>query len=100
MPTKHRKGGSKMTIIDKEWQDGDDAELEDKAYSAGFSEGIEYVQNRLAFALTNVKEALADLDKKYEGGGFYSNEDSSFQDYFEGQICAYEHAIAIVEGKE
>ena len=61
---------------------------------------IEEMRERLAIALSNVQQALADLDKKYEGGGFYSNEDSSFQDYFEGQICAYEHAIAIVEGKE
>lgn len=89
-----------MTIIDREWQDGDDAELENEAYSAGFTEGIEHIQNRLAFALKNVQEELAGLYKKYEDGGFYSNEDRSFMDYFEGQVCAYEHAIAIAEGKE
>jgi len=27
--------------MDKEWEDGDDAELENEAYSAGFSEGHE-----------------------------------------------------------
>lgn len=61
---------------------------------------IEEMRDRLVIALGDVQKALADIDKKYEGGGFYSNEDSSYQDYFEGQICAYEHAIAIVEGKE
>jgi hypothetical protein len=81
-----------MTIIDREWQDGDDSAMIDDALFA--------VRDRLVVALENVKEALADIDKKYEGGGFYSNEDSSFQDYFEGQICAYEHAIAIAEGNE
>lgn len=89
-----------MTVFDKEWVDGDDAELENQAYSDGFSEALENARHSLVTALENVKEALADIDKKYEGGGFYSNEDSSYQDYFEGQICAYEHAIAIVEGRE
>ena len=28
-----------MTTFDREWQDGDDAELENEAYSSGFSEG-------------------------------------------------------------
>ena len=30
-----------MTVIDREWEDGDDAELENEAYSAGFSEGFD-----------------------------------------------------------
>jgi hypothetical protein len=81
-----------MTVIDKEWQDGDDSAMVDEAL-------IE-VRDRLAFALKNVQEELAGLYKKYEDGGFYSNEDRTFMDYFEGQVCAYEHAIAIVEGKE
>ena len=75
-----------MTIIDKEWQDGDDSAMVDDAL---FS-----VRDRLTVALGDVQKALQDIDKKYEGGGFYSTEDSSYQDYFEGQICAYEHAIA------
>lgn len=89
-----------MTIIDKEWQDGDDAELENQAYSDGFSEALENARHSLVTGLKNVQEELAGLYKKYEDGGFYSNEDRSFMDYFEGQVCAYEHAIAIVEGKE
>jgi len=30
-----------MTVIDREWQDGDDSALEDEAYSSGFSEGFD-----------------------------------------------------------
>lgn len=57
------------------------------------------VRDRLLVALEETKKALEDIDSKYEGGGFYSNEDSSYQDYYEGQICAYEHAIAVLEGE-
>lgn len=61
---------------------------------------VSEMRDRLVVALGNVQEELADLYKKYEDGGFYSNEDRTFMDYFEGQVCAYEHAIAVLEGGE
>ena len=81
-----------MTVFDKEWEDGDDSAMVDEA--------LMEMRDRLVVALKNVQEELAGLYKKYEDGGFYSNEDRSFMDYFEGQVCAYEHAIAILEGRE
>lgn len=60
---------------------------------------IPKMQERLTEALENVQEALEEIHAKYEDGGFYSTEDSSYQDYYEGQICAYEHAIAVLRGE-
>lgn len=60
---------------------------------------IPKMQERLTEALENVQEALEEIHAKYEDGGFYSTEDSSYQDYYEGQICAYEHAIAVLGGE-
>ena len=54
---------------------------------------IEQMRERLT-------QALEDIHAKHEDGGFYSNEDSSYQDYYEGQICAYEHAIAVLGGEQ
>lgn len=79
-------------MTDREWQDGDD--------SAMVNEALLAVRDRLLVALEETKKALHEIDSKYENGGFYSNEDSSYQDYYEGQICAYEHAIAVLEGEE
>ncbi len=81
-----------MTVFDKEWVDGDDSAMVDEA--------LMEMRDRLVVAMGNVQKALEDVYKKYEGGGFYSTEDRTFMDYFEGQVCAYEHAIAIVEGRE
>lgn len=60
---------------------------------------IPKMQERLTEALENVQEALEEIHAKYEDGGFYSTEDSSYQDFYEGQICAYEHAIAVLRGE-
>ena len=60
---------------------------------------IPKMQERLTEALENVQEALEEIHAKYEDGGFYSTEDSSYQDFYEGQICAYEHAIAVLGGE-
>jgi hypothetical protein len=60
---------------------------------------IQEMRDRLMLALTHTREALEEIDAKYEGGGFYSTEDSSYQDFYEGQICAYEHAIAVLGGE-
>lgn len=61
---------------------------------------IEKMRDRLALALQHTQEALDAIHAKYENGGFYSNEDSSYQDFYEGQICAYEHAIAVLGGED
>ena len=72
-----------MTVFDKEWEDGDDSAMVDEAL-------IE-MRDRLVVAMGNVQKALEEIDE---------NENSPYQDYYEGQVCAYEHAIAILEGKE
>lgn len=81
-----------MLVIDREWEDGDD--------SAREAEALLSVRDRLVVALDETKNALGYIHAKYEGGGFYSTEDTSFQNYLEGQVCAYEHAIAVLEGGE
>jgi len=57
--------------------------------------------------ITTIEEALAHLNKerdlsqisldtiiaKYSGGGFYSKEDSSDEDYLEGKVTGLELAI-------
>jgi hypothetical protein len=47
-----------MTIIDREWQDGDDAELEDAAYSAGFTEGKDSLADDMRLMFFDLAEAL------------------------------------------
>ena len=60
---------------------------------------IQEMRDRLMLALTHTREALEEIHAKYEDGGFYSTEDSSYQDFYEGQICAYYHAIAVLGGE-
>lgn len=72
-----------MLVIDREWEDGDD--------SAREAEALLSVRDRLIVALAETHKALEDVRTK---------EDSSFQNYLEGQVCAYEHAIAVLEGGE
>ena len=72
-----------MTVFDKEWEDGDDSAMVDEA--------LMEMRDRLVVAMGNVQKALEEIDE---------NENSPYQDYYEGQVCAYEHAIAILEGKE
>ena len=45
-------------IADKEWQDGDDAELEDAAHSAGFTEGKDSLANDMQLMFFDLAEAL------------------------------------------
>jgi len=66
-----------------EWVDGDDSAMVDEA--------LMEMRDRLVVAMGNVQKALEDIDE---------NENSPYRGYFEGQVCAYEHAIAIVEGRE
>jgi hypothetical protein len=47
-----------MTTFDKEWQDGDDAELENEAYSAGFSEGKDSLADDMRLMFVDLAEAL------------------------------------------
>lgn len=47
-----------MTVIDREWQDGDDAELENEAFSAGFTEGKDSVADDLRLMFVDLAEAL------------------------------------------
>ena len=72
-----------MTVFDKEWEDGDDSAMVDEA--------LMEVRDRLVVAMGNVQKALEEIDE---------NENSPYQNYYEGQVCAYEHAIAILEGRE
>ena len=47
-----------MTIIDREWQDGDDSALEDEAYSAGFTEGKDSLADDMRLMFFDLAEAL------------------------------------------
>jgi len=47
-----------VNVFDKEWEDGDDAELENEAYSAGFSEGEDSVADDLRLMFVDLVEAL------------------------------------------
>lgn len=47
-----------MAVFDKEWQDGDDSELENQAYSEGFTEGKDSVSNDMLLMLSDLAEAL------------------------------------------
>lgn len=45
--------------------------------------------------------AQVELDaivEKYSGGGFYSNDDSSNEDYWEGKVVGLDYAIQLIEG--
>ena len=42
------------------------------------------------------EQAQSELDtilNRYSGGGMYSSDDSSAEDYVEGKLVAYDHAI-------
>lgn len=47
-----------MSTFDKEWEDGDDAELENESYSAGFSEGKDSLADDLRLMFFDLDEAL------------------------------------------
>tara|TARA_B110000503_G_C6888557_1_gene305743 strand:- start:131 stop:433 length:303 start_codon:yes stop_codon:yes gene_type:complete len=49
-----------MSTFDKEWQDGDDAELENAALSEGFTEGKESLRNDMRSMFFALAEALYD----------------------------------------
>jgi hypothetical protein len=70
-------------MSDREWVDGDDSAMVDDSAME--------MRDRLVVALESIQKALEEIDP---------NENSPYQGYFEGQVCAYEHAIAIVEGRE
>lgn len=43
-------------------------------------------------------QALVDaILARYDGGGMFSSGDSSDQDYYEGQVVAYDYAIQLLE---
>lgn len=58
------------------------------------------VRDRLIFAKAMVAKALEDIHSRYPYGGSYSRHDASMENYLEGQICAYEHAIDLLNGEE
>lgn len=45
-------------MIDREWVDGDDAELENQAYSTGFTEGMDSLAGPMRSMLCDLAEAL------------------------------------------
>jgi len=50
-------------MIDREWEDGDDSALEDKAYSDGFSEGrIEGIRQAYDYVVDELGFELSDSD--------------------------------------
>lgn len=51
----------------------------------------------LVEARDSARAELEQIQARYEGGGFYSNDDSSAEDYYDGQVVAYDHAIQLIE---
>ena len=52
---------------------------------------------------TEREAAQVELDaiiEKYSGGGFYSSEDSSNEDYLEGKVQGLDYAINTIEGED
>ena len=64
--------------------------------------------------MTNIDSVLAELRQareeaqieidtlldRYSGGGMYSSDDSSAEDYLEGKLTAYDHAIDALTRKD
>ena len=47
------------------------------------------------------EQAQSELDtilNRYSGGGMYSSDDSSAEDYLEGKLVGYDHAIDVMTG--
>ena len=56
-----------MSTFDKEWEDGDDSELENAALSEGFTEGKESLRNDMRSMFFALAEALYDeMEVHYE----------------------------------
>lgn len=51
---------------------------------------LEFISARAS----QLREELEGIHSQYEDGQFYSNDDSSMQDYLEGAIGAYETILA------
>ena len=50
-------------MIDREWEDGDDSALEDKAYSDGFSEGrVEGIRQAYDYVIEELGLDISDSD--------------------------------------
>lgn len=58
---------------------------------------MEEVIKRLEIDLDEAQRELDAITEKYSGGGFYSSEDSSMEDYLEGKIHAIEYALHTIK---
>lgn len=56
------------------------------------------VLERLRSARIDDQAEYDEICNKYANGGMYSLDDSSAEDYLEGKITAYDHAIQLLEG--
>ena len=59
---------------------------------------MEEVITRLKTERDAAQKELDAIIEKYSGGGFYSKEDSSNEDYLEGKVQWLDYAIYLIEG--
>jgi hypothetical protein len=88
------EGDRKMTVIDREWQDGDDTIMVEEA--------IDETLGRMIAVLVEARDADEKLQKEIHAnahGRFMTQDEDADQSYLEGKITAYNHAIQLlVEG--
>jgi hypothetical protein len=81
--------------MDKEWQDGDDSIMVDKA--------IDETLRTMIAVLVEARNADEELQKQIHAnahGRFMTQDEDADQSYLEGKITAYYHAIQLlVEGR-
>ena len=61
---------------------------------------MEEVITRLKTERDAARRQLEMILEKYSDGGFYSKEDSSAEDYWEGKIVGLDYAIQLIEGED
>ena len=61
---------------------------------------MEEVITRLKTERDAARRQLEMILEKYSDGGFYSKEDSSAEDYWEGKVVGLDCALQLIEGEE
>ena len=61
---------------------------------------LEEVIDKLKWERYAAQRQLEMILEKYSDGGFYSKEDSSAEDYWEGKIVGLDYAIQLIEGED
>ena len=61
---------------------------------------LEEVITRLKTERDAARRQLEMILEKYSDGGFYSKEDSSAEDYWEGKVVGLDCALQLIEGED